>query len=98
MSFERRPLIAGNWKMNGLLNSIDSLAGVLVKKLNKKTIFHFDMLICPPATLLSRIADLVDQSNLLLGGQDCHIAENGAYTGDISAEMLRELGLSLIHI
>jgi triosephosphate isomerase (TIM) len=96
MSFERRPLIAGNWKMNGLLNSVHSLAGVLVEKLDKRKASHFDMLICPPATLLSQIADLVDKSDLLLGGQDCHIAKNGAYTGDISAEMLRELGCSYL--
>ena len=94
MSFKRRPLIAGNWKMNGLLNSVQNLAGVLAKELdqNKKT--HFDMLICPPATLLSQVADLVNKSSLFLGGQDCHFAKNGAFTSDISAEMLRDLGCS----
>ena len=94
MSFERRPLIAGNWKMNGLLNSVNELASVLANKLDPKEVTHFDMLICPPATLLSKIADIIDKSGLLLGGQDCHSEKSGAYTGDISAEMLKELGCS----
>ncbi len=94
MSFERRPLIAGNWKMNGLIGFVDNLACFLVKKLNLENPTHFDLLVCPPSTLLHPIGSLAENSNLLLGGQNCHVAKNGAHTGEISAEMLKELGCS----
>ena len=94
MSFKRRPLIVGNWKMNGLLDLVKNLAGVLADKVDQNDPTHFDMLICPPATLLHPIKILVGKSRLLLGGQDCHMAESGAHTGDISAEMLKDLGSS----
>ena len=94
MSFKRRPLIAGNWKMNGLLDFVKNLAGVLADKVDQDDPTHFDMLICPPATLLHPIKTLVGKSGLLLGGQDCHMAKSGAHTGDISAEMLKDLGSS----
>ena len=94
MSFERRPLIAGNWKMKGILDSVDNLACALVKKLDIGNPTHFDLLICPPSTLLHPIGVLTENSNLLLGGQNCHMAKNGAHTGEISAEMLKELGCS----
>lgn len=94
MSFKRRPLIAGNWKMNGLLDFVKNLAGVLADKVDQNDPTHFDMLICPPATLLHPIKILVGKSGLLLGGQDCHMAKSGAHTGDISAEMLKDLGSS----
>ena len=94
MSFKRRPLIAGNWKMNGLLDFVRNLAGVLANKVDQEDPTHFDILICPPATLLHPIESLVGKSGLLLGGQDCHTAKSGAHTGDISARMLKDLGSS----
>ena len=96
MSFKRRPLIAGNWKMNGLTDSVDNLAFVLAKKLEQEDAALFDMLICPPSTLLHPISMLTAKSGLLLGGQNCHMFKSGAHTGEISAKMLKDLGCSYV--
>ncbi|SDH28494.1 triose-phosphate isomerase [Roseospirillum parvum] len=90
----RRPLIAGNWKMNGGLAQVDGLAGALARRLADTAERPFDMLVCPPATLVAAVAGEVLGSPLMVGGQDCHTAESGAHTGDIAAAMLRELGAS----
>ena len=94
MSKIRRPIIAGNWKMNGLRK--DSLTRVeeLVSKLSGVTDTPFDMLVCPPATLLDPISAIIKYSGIYLGGQDCHTAHSGSYTGEISAEMLADIGCS----
>jgi triosephosphate isomerase len=85
-----RSLIAGNWKMNGLgadLAEIAALARGLAS-----TPRAVDVLICPPATLIARAAGL----GLPVGGQDCAPAPQGAFTGDISAEMLRDAGATFV--
>jgi triosephosphate isomerase len=85
-----RSLIAGNWKMNGLgadLAEIAALARALAT-----TPRAVDVLICPPATLIARAA----ASGLPIGGQDCAPAPQGAFTGDISAEMLRDAGATFV--
>ncbi len=92
MIFKRRPLVAGNWKMNGRVDFAKSFADDLVAKVNDARSSHFDLLLCPPATLLSPVADKISEAGIFLGGQDCHVAANGAHTGDISAEMLKDLG------
>jgi triosephosphate isomerase (TIM) len=88
----RRKLAAGNWKMNG---SGDALA-----ELRRLASAHqdpgVDILICPPAPLLHRAAQSVAGSAIAVGGQDCHAAETGAHTGDISAAMLRDAGASAV--
>ncbi len=92
---ERRRLIAGNWKMNGLRAEGIALAGSLAAKAlaNKPTC---DVVVCPPATLLAKIDRAFDAGVIQLGGQDCHADEKGAHTGDISAEMLRDTGCSYV--
>src|SRR6056297_399345 len=83
-------LAAGNWKMNGLGDSlveIDALAAAHPAP-------GCDLLICPPATLISRMAERVSGTALRAGGQDCHEATSGAHTGDISAAMLADAGAS----
>jgi triosephosphate isomerase len=87
-----RKLIAGNWKMNMLQDDGVALARDLAERLDLADQLRFDMLICPPATLLRSINQALAGSPLLLGGQDCHAEKSGAFTGDISAEMLRDLG------
>lgn len=91
-----RCLIAGNWKMNGLKSSLAEIdkirEGVATQNLNAKA----DILICPPATLLSTFAEALKGAPIMLGGQDCHAAISGAYTGDISAEMLADAGATAI--
>ena len=92
MSSTRRPLIAGNWKMNGLVADGKALASGLAAKRNDAGEVAFDMLVCPPFTLVSTIGAVVSGTGISLGAQDCHTAEAGAHTGDISPQMLKDLG------
>lgn len=85
-----RKLAAGNWKMNGTGDSLAE-ARALMEALPASSV---DVLICPPATLLSRMSDTLSGSAIATGGQDCHAAETGAHTGDISAPMLADAGAS----
>ena len=87
-----RPLVAGNWKMNGLLASRDEAR--LVAERIKDRPAACDVLICPPFTLIAPLAKTLDGSEILRGGQDCHPASSGAHTGDVSAEMLKDLACS----
>jgi triosephosphate isomerase len=87
-----RQLIAGNWKMNGLaasLGEIEALAGALGSP-------QCDVLICPPATLIARAAAAAAGTPIAIGGQDCHAQASGAFTGDVSAEMLRDAGATAV--
>ncbi len=96
MTTKRHPLIAGNWKMNGLKKDVRSLAGGLasrVKKLNNPT---FEMLVCPPAPLVGLVSEVVKGSGIAVGGQDCHASEAGAHTGDISAALLKSMGCKYV--
>jgi triosephosphate isomerase len=90
----RRPLIAGNWKMNGLRRSAAELAAIIAGAgaLSAKV----DLMICPPATLLTAFAEAARGSPVAIGGQDCHMENSGAFTGDISAEMLKDAGASAV--
>src|SRR4051795_7086052 len=89
-----RPLIAGNWKMNGLKSALGEFeamiagAGALAGKA--------DLLVCPPATLIAGFADKALGSKLAVGAQDCHPKASGAHTGDLSAEMLADAGASFV--
>jgi len=89
---DRRPLIAGNWKMNGLRADGLALAGTLAEKLRATGSVGFDLLVCPPATLIWPVAAVLGGSGVLLGGQDCHEQAAGAFTGDIAPGMLAEAG------
>ena len=88
----RRTLIAGNWKMNGLSADGVALASGLAEKMKAAGDVNFDMLVCPPAALISKIVDAVAGSAMHVGGQDCHMNEKGAHTGDTSATLLKDLG------
>ena len=89
-----RPLVAGNWKMNGLAASL-SEASKLRDALKAKPA-GCDVLICPPATLIAALAAASKGSALAVGGQDCHAKATGAHTGDVSAEMLADAGARFI--
>jgi triosephosphate isomerase len=93
---ERRKLIAGNWKMNGLRADGLGLASELAERLKTAGPVAFDMLICPPATLVWPVAQALTGSPLPVGGQDCHSKEKGAHTGDISAAMLADAGARFV--
>ncbi|MCO5128460.1 MAG: triose-phosphate isomerase [Rhodobacteraceae bacterium] len=86
----RRKLAAGNWKMNGTGASLSEIRALA----EAWSAPACDILICPPATLLARMAEAVGGAPIHLGGQDCHSAASGAHTGDISAPMLRDAGAS----
>lgn len=94
MAKTRRPLVAGNWKMNGLGKSRSELKKLIAKMSGKK--LRCDALLCPPATLLSEFRKLSKGTRLRLGGQDCHPETAGANTGDISAEMLADAGAAYV--
>ena len=87
-----QPLVAGNWKMNGVKASLaeaklirDGIGGCSAQ-----------VLICPPATLVAALAEAAQASRMLVGAQDCHAKEAGAHTGDISAAMLRDAGAAAV--
>ncbi|PYE36825.1 triosephosphate isomerase [Rhizobium sp. PP-F2F-G38] len=89
MTPDVRPLVAGNWKMNGLRASLDQIKAMaegVTGPLSEKV----EGLICPPATLLYVATALCTDSPLAIGAQDCHVAVSGAHTGDISAEMIAD--------
>ncbi len=88
----RRPLIAGNWKMNGLGEDGARLAAALRDLMAATPDSPFDMMVAPPFTLIGRIAEFLAGSRIGLGGQDCHSDASGPHTGDVSAPMLADLG------
>jgi len=90
----RRPLVAGNWKMNGLTTSLAELDRMIAAapRLGPKV----DLMVCPPATLIAACAARAAGSPLAIGGQDCRAETSGAFTGDISAEMLKDAGASAV--
>jgi triosephosphate isomerase len=89
----RRPLIAGNWKMNGLRASVGELEKIVA---GARLLDRVDLMVCPPATLLVSFAAAAGGSAVAIGGQDCHALSAGAYTGDVSAEMLRDAGAKAV--
>jgi triosephosphate isomerase (TIM) len=93
---ERRPLVVGNWKMNGLRKSSSELLRILEDGV--KLPRHVELVICPPATLVANFAGLVRGSRVRIGAQDCHPEPAGAYTGDIAAEMLADAGAVMVII
>src|ERR1700721_840549 len=97
-----RPLIAGNWKMNGLKASMAEFEAMLAGA--PGVAGKADLLVCPPATLIAAFAEKARGShsktlaakNLAIGAQDCHPKASGAHTGDVSAEMLADAGASAV--
>lgn len=90
-----RPLIAGNWKMNGLHSSMAEFEAIIAGA--SQVVGKADLLVCPPATLVDAFAArLTGSKGLQIGGQDCHPKASGAHTGDISAEMLADAGASAV--
>jgi triosephosphate isomerase (TIM) len=87
-----RPLVAGNWKMNGLTAQLAEAQAV------RDGLGHapVDAMICPPSTLLAQMMWTLKGSPVLIGGQDCHWEKSGAFTGDIAAEMLADAGATAV--
>ncbi|WP_287325624.1 triose-phosphate isomerase, partial [Mesorhizobium sp.] len=93
MTLGIRPLVAGNWKMNGTsasLNELRMIGNGFMSGLDAET----EALVCVPATLLAHAAEILSRTPVRAGGEDCHTKESGAHTGCISAEMLKDAGAS----
>ena len=89
-----KPLIAGNWKMNGGAKGMVQLKS-LIRHLGKKQ-GGAEVMICPPAIDISQAVQLAKGSKLGIGGQDCHEMASGAFTGDISAQMFKAYGAKAV--
>ena len=89
-----RPLIVGNWKMNGVAASLDQARALAAAIKARPPAAR--LALCPPATLIARMADALADAPIEIGGQDCHAETAGAFTGDISAEMLIDAGATLV--
>jgi triosephosphate isomerase len=89
-----RPLVAGNWKMNGSLAMLKEprLLAAMLKDVKLKA----DVMVCPPAVILRRVKSVLKGTRIKVGGQDCHWNPSGAHTGDVSADMLKEAGCSAV--
>ncbi len=88
----RKNLIAGNWKMNGDTNFAKNLSSALSSWYQENQNDHFNMLVCPPFPLIGVVKDALGDSGIFLGAQDCHMNEQGAHTGDVSANLLKDMG------
>lgn len=88
-----RPLVAGNWKMNGLAAALGEARAVAADVKAKTP--AVDVMLCPPAPLISGMAEAVAGA-ITIGGQDCHGNVSGAHTGDVSAEMLADAGAKAV--
>jgi triosephosphate isomerase len=87
------PLIAGNWKMNGFGREADVLATAIRVGAGG---LSCDLLVCPPAVAIARVAQILAGSKVAVGGQDCHAEPSGPHTGDLSAPMLKDAGASWV--
>src|SRR6202042_3010121 len=90
-----RPLVAGNWKMNGLSGSLAEI-DAMRQAADAGEPGHAELLVCPPATLIAHAAWRIKGGELSLGAQDCYTEPSGAFTGNISAAMLKDAGASYV--
>ncbi len=95
MTPDVRPFVAGNWKMNGLSASLDEIEAMR-KAADAGEAGPAELAVCPPATLLAQAAWKLKGGKLALGAQDCHPEPSGAFTGDISAPMLKDAGATYV--
>lgn len=89
-----RPLIAGNWKMNGAAANLAE-ANAVAEALKAEPA-RARVALCPPATLIERMARALEGTAVEVGGQDCHAQPNGAFTGDVCGQMLKDAGATLV--
>lgn len=93
----RRKLIAGNWKMNTNINSANELVSSIIEKIEGREP-KSELLVCPPFTNLSSVNELIKDKNISLGAQNCEYRDSGAYTGEVSVEMLISVGCKYVII
>lgn len=90
------PLIVGNWKMNGLGPASLALAAEIAAKVKASQAPGREVVVCPPFTLLERVGARIAGSGVGLGAQDCAAKPSGAFTGDVSAPMLKDAGCAWV--
>ena len=86
----RRPIVAGNWKMNTTLSEATTLASALREKL--ANVAEVETVLCPPFISLAAVRDVIGSAPIGLGAQNCHFEEKGAFTGEVAPPMLADLG------
>ena len=89
-----KPMVAGNWKMNGTTANLKEPR--LLASMLRGVKLKCEVMVCPPATLIRRVKAVMKGSQVKAGGQDCHAAVSGAHTGDISADMLKDAGATAV--
>ncbi len=92
----RKPIIAGNWKLNNTTQQAAELVTLLKRDLGEVT--DVDIVVCPVFTALSVMADILTESNIHLGAQNLHWEDFGAFTGEVSAPLLKEIGVRYVII
>ena len=90
----RPPLIAGNWKMNGLAQEARDLAAALRKEVGD--VRGPEILVCPPYLALATVREALAGSSIRLGAQDVHWEAKGAFTGEVSIAMLKDVGCTAV--
>jgi triosephosphate isomerase len=85
----RKKIVAGNWKMNKLVGEATELAGAVKRSLAERT--DVEVVLCPPFTVLKTVGDIIANTQVKLGAQNMHWEKEGAFTGEVSAGMLRDL-------
>jgi triosephosphate isomerase len=85
----RKKIVAGNWKMNKLVGEATELAGAVKRSLSDRT--DVEVVLCPPFTVLKTVGDIIANTQVKLGAQNMHWEKEGAFTGEVSAGMLRDL-------
>jgi triosephosphate isomerase len=88
----RTKIAAGNWKMNGVSHSLDQLNELVKSQGSAECV----VVICPPSPLLFPAVEMTHSSSIDIGAQDCHTAQSGAHTGDISAPMVKDTGAKYV--
>ena len=94
----RKPIIAGNWKLYKTIGPAIELANGLKREFYKIEANDIDIVLCPVYTCLSEVAEVIAESNLALGGQDVYWQDDGAFTGEVSAPMLKDVGCAYVII
>src|SRR3989338_1712201 len=94
--FVRKPIVAGNWKMNK--TSFEAIELITLLKRELSDCNDVEIVVCPPLTALSEVHDVLNESNIGLGAQNLYWEEFGAFTGEVSAPMLREVGVKYVII
>jgi len=94
----RKTIIAGNWKMYNTIKEAIELSNGLKRELFKLDTAALDVVLCPPFTALSEVAEVIDETGIFLGAQDVYWFDEGAFTGEVSGKMLKDAGCSFVII